>query len=138
MAGSFGVVLIYRGAWCPFCVAQLTDFATHREELDELGVKVVALSVDDEQTGAGLAAKHNIEFAIGYGADADNVAAITGAFPNDSPRHLQPTAFTLTPDGRILAAVYSSSAIGRLTAKDLTGFVTFVKSKLLTANRAAE
>ena len=26
LAGSFGVVLIYRGAWCPFCNAQLAAF----------------------------------------------------------------------------------------------------------------
>lgn len=24
--GSFGVVLVYRGAWCPFCNAQLAAF----------------------------------------------------------------------------------------------------------------
>ena len=74
-AGSFGVVLIYRGAWCPFCAAQLADFASHKAELDGLGVKVVALSVDDEPTTVGFIAKHNVQFPVGYGANADAVAA---------------------------------------------------------------
>jgi peroxiredoxin len=138
LSGSFGVVLLYRGAWCPFCGAQLADFAAHKAELDALGVKVVALSVDDEATTAGLAAKHKLSFPVGHSADADRVAAMTGPFTNDSPRHLQPAAFTLTPDGKVLAAVYSTSAIGRLTAKDLIGFVTYVKSMLAAKNQAAE
>ena len=136
LAGSFGVVLIYRGAWCPFCGAQLADFATHKAELDALGVKVVALSVDDEATSASFAAKHGFQFPMGYDADADAVSAATGAFVNKSPHHLQPAAFTLTPDGKVLAAVYSTSATGRLVASDLIGFVSYVKSKL--ASQAAE
>ena len=27
LAGAYGVVLIYRGAWCPYCNAQLAGFA---------------------------------------------------------------------------------------------------------------
>jgi peroxiredoxin len=137
-AGSFGVVLVYRGAWCPFCGAQFADFAAHKGELEALGVKVVALSVDDKATSAEFAGKQGFPFPVGYGADADMVAALTGAFTNDSPHYLQPAAFTLTPDGKVLAAVYSTSAIGRLTAKDLIGFVTFVKSKLAAQTKAAE
>jgi hypothetical protein len=57
------------------------------------------------------------------------VSAATGAFTNDAPRYLQPAAFTLTPDGKVLAAVYSTSATGRLVAKDLIGFVSYVKSQ---------
>ena len=46
LGGSFGVVLIYRGAWCPYCNAQLAanffDELTvllfpHREELSAPG-----------------------------------------------------------------------------------------------------
>jgi peroxiredoxin len=129
VAGVFGVVLIYRGAWCPFCAAQLADFAMRKEALEALGVKVVAFSVDDEPTTAAFAAKHDISFPMGCRANADVVSAATGAFINDSPRYLQPAAFTLTPDGKVLAAVYSTSATGRLVAKDLIGFVTYVKSK---------
>ena len=63
--GAFGVVLIYRGAWCPYCNAQLAAFARAGAKLDEAGVKVVAFSVDDETTTAALAAKHNVRFSIG-------------------------------------------------------------------------
>ena len=63
LAGSFGVVLIYRGAWCPYCSAQLGAFSRAGEKLSELGVKVVALSVDDEATSVALVEKHHLAFS---------------------------------------------------------------------------
>ena len=45
LQGSYGVVLIYRGAWCPYCQAQLAGFQRASEKLAEAGIKVVALSL---------------------------------------------------------------------------------------------
>lgn len=129
LAGHYGVVLMYRGSWCPYCNAQLAAFARAKEKLDELGIRVVAMSVDDETDASTLVEKHRLNFPVGYRVDADRVAAATGAYVNDSPRYLQSTGFVLDPDGRIITAVYSSGAIGRLVAEDVIGFVRYVKSK---------
>jgi peroxiredoxin len=129
LAGSFGVVLIYRGAWCPFCKAQLAAFEGATQKLSGLGVKVVAFSVDDEATTAGLVAKHGLRFPVGHSADADKIAAATGAYSNDKPHYLQATGFLLAPDGSILNAVYSSGPIGRLVPDDVAGMVAYLKSK---------
>ncbi len=129
LTGSFGVVLVYRGAWCPYCNAQLASFSRAREKLAELGIKVVALSVDDEPTSAALAEKHHLQFAVGHSADADQVAAATGAYTNDEPHYVQSTGFVLAPDGTVLIAVYSSGAIGRLVADDVVGFVRYAQSQ---------
>src|SRR5271155_4889701 len=79
-AGDFAVVLFYRGAWCPYCNAQLRAFARAGEALAGAGIKVAALSVDDKDTTAALVAKHQLTFPVGYGADGEAVAALTGAF----------------------------------------------------------
>jgi len=136
LAGSFGVVLIYRGAWCPYCNAQLAAFARANARLDEAGVKVVAFSVDDEPTTAALAAKHNVRFPLGYGADADAVAAAIGAYVNPEPHYLQTTGFVLAPDGAVVNAVYSSGPIGRLVPEDVIGLVAYIKSKASKASAA--
>ncbi len=128
LAGSYGVVLFYRGSWCPYCRAQLSSFGRASDSLHELGIKVVALSVDDEETSAALVAKHDLPFPVGHSADADEITAATGAFTNDDPRYLQSTGFVLSPDGSVLTSVYSSGAIGRLVADDVIGFVRYVKS----------
>ena len=127
-AGSWGVVLIYRGAWCPFCNAQLAGYAAEKEALDGLGIKVVALSVDDEATSAATAAKNHLQFPVGHSANADAVAAATGAFVNPNPHYLQPAGFVLAPDGTVKASVYATSAIGRMLAKDVVGFVGYLQS----------
>jgi len=126
LAGSYGVVLIYRGSWCPYCNAQLAAFSRRSGALAELGVKVVALSVDDEETSAALIAKHDLHFPVGHSADADKVAAGVGAYVNDDPRYLQSTGFVLAPDGTVQVAVYSSDAIGRLVADDVVGYIRYL------------
>jgi peroxiredoxin len=126
-AGDFGVVLIYRGSWCPYCKGQLAAFSRAKDSLDEAGIRVVALSVDDEQTSTELAEKLRLTFPLAHSADAEQVAAATGAYVNDDPRHLQSTGFVLAPDGTVVTAVYSSGAIGRLVPEDVVGLVTYAK-----------
>src|SRR5262245_22178275 len=129
LAGSYGVVLMYRGSWCPYCRAQLSAFARARDKLDALGIRVVALSTDDRADAAALVEKHGLNFPVGYGADADKIAGSTGAYVNDSPRYLQSTGFVLDPQGKVITAVYSSGAIGRLVAEDVIGLIRYVTSK---------
>jgi peroxiredoxin len=129
LSGHYGVVLMYRGSWCPYCNAQLSAFARARDKLDELGIRVVALSVDTKADAIALVEKHRLSFPVGYGVDADKIAVSTGAYVNDSPRYLQSTGFVLDPTGNVITAVYSSGAIGRLVAEDVIGFVRYVKSK---------
>jgi peroxiredoxin len=129
LGGSYGVVLIYRGAWCPYCEAQLAGFQRAGEKLAETGIKIVALSVDDEATARRTIEKHGLSFPVGHSADVDGVAIVTGAYTNQSPRYLQTTGFLLTPDGKVANAVYSSGPIGRLVAEDVIGMVTYLKSK---------
>jgi thiol-disulfide isomerase/thioredoxin len=49
LAGGFGVVLFYRGAWCPYCNAQLRAFQRASDSLAEVAAKVVAPFVDPER-----------------------------------------------------------------------------------------
>lgn len=129
LRGSYGVVLIYRGAWCPYCQAQLGAFQRASAKLAEAGIKVVALSADDEAAATKTVGKYRLTFPVGHGADANQVAALTGAYVNDSPRYLQSTGFLLDPAGAVLNAVYSSGPIGRLVPEDVLGMVTYLKSK---------
>ena len=128
LTGSYGVVLFFRGAWCPYCNAQLAGFSRAADAFAEIGIKVAALSVDDLATSTALVEKHRLSFPVGHSADARAIAALTGAHVNSDPLYLQTTGFVLDPNGRILLSVYSSGAIGRLVADDVAGFVRYVKS----------
>jgi peroxiredoxin len=129
LAGSFGVVLFYRGFWCPYCNAQLRAFQRSTEALTEVGAKVVALSVDDEANTAATIAKHGLSFPVGHSADAAAISAATGAFVNSDPVFLQSTGFVLDPTGNVVVSVYSSGAIGRLVPEDVIGMIRYIRAQ---------
>lgn len=125
--GHFGVVLFFRGAWCPYCNAQLRAFQRAGEKLSEAELKLLALSVDDEATTRQLIAEHGLEFPVGHSADAQAIAESTGAFLNPEPQYIQSTGFILNPDGQVIVSVYSSGAIGRLVPDDAVGMVRYLR-----------
>ena len=127
LAGHFSVILCYRGAWCPYCNAQLRAFQRSLDRFAEIGILVAALSVDGEATTQNLIAKHGLQFPIGHSADARAVAAATGAFVNDDPVYLQSTGFILDPSSRVVLSVYSSGAIGQLVPGDVIGLVRYLR-----------
>jgi len=127
LAGHFGVILLYRGSWCPYCNAQLRAFQRAHDALAAVDARVVALSVDDEATTQAFIAKHGLQFPVGHSADPRAVAAATGAFVNDDPLYLQSTGFVLDPAGQVVVSVYSSGAIGRLVPEDVIGLVRYIR-----------
>ena len=137
LAGSYAVVLFYRGSWCPYCCAQLGAFARASERLASAGIRVVALSVDDEATSRVLVDERRLSFPIGFGANADAIAALTGAYVAEGSAYIQSTGFVLDPEGRILTAVYSSGAIGRLVPDDVAGLVKYVDTQRAASQEAA-
>jgi peroxiredoxin len=130
LAGAFGVVAIYRGHWCPFCNNQLASLQSESAKFAELGVKVVAFSVDDEPTTAALAAKLHLGFRLGHSAQVGPIVAATGAFVGEHTGKpiLQPASFLLAPDGKILMETYSSGPVGRMTGQDVARVVAYIKS----------
>lgn len=102
-------------------------FRRAADQLADLDIRVVALSVDDEATPRQTIAKHGLEFPVGHDADADAVAAATGAFVSDAPRYLQSTGFLLDGEGRVIVSVYSSGAIGRLVPEEVIRLIRYVR-----------
>jgi peroxiredoxin len=134
LAGEFGVVLFYRGSWCPYCNAQLRAFQRATDNLADVGTKLVALSVDDEATTRELITKHGLTFPVGHSADAVAIAARTGAFVNPKPVFLQSTGFVLDPNGGVVVSVYSSGAIGRLVPEDVIGLIRYLREHTASAS----
>jgi peroxiredoxin len=127
LAGHFGVILFYRGSWCPYCNAQLSAFQRALDQVTDNGAMLVALSVDDEAASQALIDKHGLQYPVGHSANARAIAAATGAFFNDDPAFLQSTGFVLDPAGRLAVSVYSSGAIGRLVPSDVVGLIRYLR-----------
>lgn len=128
-SGKHGVVLFNRGSWCPYCTGQLRQFQRSYEHFTAAGTEIVSLSVDDEATTAELVKKNKIAFLVGHSADAHHLRELTGAFVNPDPVFVQATGFVLDPSGKVIVSSYSSGAIGRLTAEDTLGLISYHKKQ---------
>ncbi len=128
----FNVVLVNRGAWCPFCIGQLKAFQSGLAKLEAEGVGVVSLSADPLDKARAVVKDNNLTFPVAYGASVDAIAETLGVYYDPAPAHTTPythsAGFVLGPGHRVLNAVYSSGAIGRLVWQDVLGFVQYVKS----------
>jgi len=102
----------------------LADFQSNTD-LRDLDVRVIVASVDSAEQSATLAEElglANLEMASGL--DAISVAAsVDGYLDTSADPFLQPTAFVLDPESRVVISVYSSGALGRLSAGDVVKVV---------------
>jgi peroxiredoxin len=100
----------------------LAGFEKIKPELDALGVKVVAASVDPIDKAKEVAAE--LSFPVGYGvtrAMADQL----GAWWEERRSIIQPSEFLVAADGKVRSATYSSGPIGRVEPSDVVKLVNF-------------
>jgi peroxiredoxin len=98
----------------------LADFQRHKAEFDALNARIVGLSADREEEARGTVERLGLTFTVLYGLDPDATSRAIGCYTgiHEGRPHIQPAAFLLGPDGRIVHAMYSSGKVGRLTAGD--------------------
>jgi peroxiredoxin len=89
--GAPGVLIFYRGAWCPYCNIALR---TYREQvafpLAQLGVALVALSPQKADGSMTMKEKHELEFPV-LSDPGNQIAGTLGILtrPSDGARQSQ-------------------------------------------------
>jgi peroxiredoxin len=76
LAGKPGVVIFYRGGWCPFCNAHLKEIKDAQAALTKLGYITLALTPDRPEELSKTSAKHTLPYAL----LSDSTAAAAQAF----------------------------------------------------------
>ena len=100
----------------------MAGFEKHKSELAELGVKVVAASIDPLDKARLVA--DEVSFPVGYGvtrAMADRL----GSWWEERRGIIQPSEFLVAADGKVRSATYSSGPIGRVDPADVVRLVKF-------------
>ena len=117
------VLLNFWATWCPPCREELRDLRSHREDLEGLGAKVLAVSVDDPSDRAKVreyAKQEKLPFPVLL-ADEDVIAAynLVNRFLFDKIRDLAvPTSMLLDRDGNIVK-IYRGRVPARQIIRDL-------------------
>ena len=107
----------------------MLDFQVQTEVMKKLDIQVVAASADPLEKAGETVKGLKLSFPVGYGLDAKAVSTQIGAYYDPKKLYLHATGFLLRPDGKVMNAVYSSMAIGRLTPQDIASVVEFVRSR---------
>jgi alkyl hydroperoxide reductase subunit AhpC len=100
----------------------LAAFEKAKPELDALGVKVIAASVDPLDKAQEVAAE--LSYPVAYGvtrAMADQL----GSWWEDRRSIIQPSNFIVDATGKVRASTYSSGPIGRMEPADVVRLVNF-------------
>ena len=104
----------------------MVGFAENKAELDNLGISVVAASIDTEDKSKEVAAEVN--FPAGEGVSRE-IADALGSWWEDRRSIIQPSEFILGPDNKVMASSYSDGPLGRIQADDMVKLISFYESR---------
>jgi peroxiredoxin len=104
----------------------LVGFNAVTGELDALGAKVVAASVDPIDKAREVA--REVSFPIGYGVTRD-IANTLGAWWEDRRSIIQPSEFMVGMDNKIIVSSYSDGPLGRIEGADVVKLIRFYESR---------
>jgi peroxiredoxin len=104
----------------------LVGFNDVKGELDALGAKVIAASVDPIDKAREVAGE--VSFPIGYGVTRD-IANTLGAWWEDRRSIIQPSEFIVGTDNKIIVSSYSDGLLGRIEGADVVKLIRFYESR---------
>ncbi len=104
----------------------MDGYSSHKEELDKLGVHVIAASVDDIENAKKIADQNNFNFAYGVTKD---IADTLGSWWEERRQIIQPSEFIINAEGKVMASSYSDGPLGRIDAGDVIKMINFYESQ---------
>ena len=104
----------------------MAGFEKAKQDLERVGAKVVAGSVDPLDKSKEVAAEFSYPLAYGMTReDADRI----GAWWEERRGIIQPSEFVLDAQGKVRASSYSSGPIGRIEPADVVKLIEFYEKQ---------
>ena len=134
------MLVFYRGLHCPICRVQLSELQRKLDALNERGVAVLALSMDDEERAQRTAEEWRLDrLDLGYGLD-EATARTWGLYISEGigttsigveepERFSEPGLFLLKPDKSVYYASIQSMPFARPPLDDLIKAIDFTTAK---------
>ena len=122
----YKVILFYRGHWWPYCRRQLDGFSDIQKQLDDIGVQIVAASVDPIDKAQEVS--DSLNFPVGFGITKE-IADTIGSWWEERRQIIQPSEFIIGEGNKVIASSYSDGPLGRMDAADIIKLITFLESK---------
>jgi alkyl hydroperoxide reductase subunit AhpC len=104
----------------------LAAFEQAKRELEAVGAKVVAASVDPLDKAREVAA--TLSYPVGYGVTRE-VADRLGAWWEERRSIIQPSEFIVDAGGKVRTSTYSAGPIGRFEPADVVKLIQFYEKQ---------
>ena len=104
----------------------MDGFEQHRADIESVGGKIVASSVDDIDNAGKIAEGKG--FPFGYGVTRD-IAEKLGAWWEDRRSIIQPSEFIVNSENNVVASSYSDGPLGRIDAPDVVNLINYYASQ---------
>jgi len=132
----FDLVVFYRGLHCPLCAKYLLELERLVPEFEKRGVKVIAVSSDNEERGRLMAEKINarsLKFAYGlslrsarqWGLYISSSRGKTSIGIEEPELFSEPGVFIVKPDGTLYYGAVQTMPFARPQFHDLLGAIDF-------------
>ncbi len=117
--GTRPVVLVfYRGVWCPFCQAQMTQIGKDKAAFIQSGAAVYAISDEDPAAQQKMQDEHGLDF-ITFLSDKAGTAAHKYAGVYEGRTTLKPAVFVIGKNGKVKYAYINENFRLRAADRDI-------------------
>ena len=104
----------------------MADFDKRLDEFARRGATVLAASTDAFDDAQKTVERMALRMPVAYGLDPRDFSTHTGAFFADDRNFVHASGFVIGRDGRVVEALYSTSGVGRLNARETLGLLDYV------------
>ena len=101
----------------------MAEWEASKSQLTELGVTVLAASVDDLEHAKEMAGK-GLSFPVAHGLTQEESGTIGAWWSGDRGGFIQPAEFLLGRGGVVLGAMYASGPVGRMGVDEAVHLIT--------------
>lgn len=130
---AFTMVVAYRGKHCPVCKSYNRELDGLLDEFADLGIEVVAVSMDDEERATATVDEWGLDdLRVGYGLTEDaardwGLYLSTAAKEGEPDLFAEPGLFLVRPDGTLYYAAINSMPWGRPDLDELRKAVAWIQ-----------
>ncbi|MDN3493797.1 peroxiredoxin-like family protein [Winogradskyella bathintestinalis] len=127
---NFTLVIVYRGLHCPVCKKYLENLQTKLSEFDDLGVNIIAVSSDTEETAKKTYDEWDIgDVPLGYEFPIEEARKwglfISKGIKDEPETFIEPGLFLIRPNQELYCASIQTMPFARPGLDDMIKAIKF-------------
>lgn len=135
LSAKLTLLIVYRGYHCPLCKSYLREFHSLQNDLNNLGVQLLAVSADSRERAERARDEWALaHLAIGYGLTDQDMRRwglfVSQSIKDTEPKlFAEPALFLIQSSSKLFYASYNSMPFARPRPKDILEMIEFCQKE---------